>query len=601
MCMISSCCKYGGGIAAVALAACGIWYVAQDHSIRLRVGESRATAGEPSADDLFARADEPKRGTADGKLPMAMFGGTNERNMVNLVDKGVIDKFPQDPNDPKKTILGDTVKYKSQLGSRAYGGPTVAGGKIFVGTNNENPRNKRDMGKPTDDQPNGVPLDKGVIMCFHEKTGDFLWQAIHDKLPGGQVRDWPHEGICSTPLVEGDRVYYTTNRCTIVCADVNGMANGNDGFQGEKYKDKTDVDIIWEYDMIKELNVFPHNMTACSPLIAGDILFTVTANGVDEGHINLPSPEAPSFIAISKKTGKLVWKSAAPGRAIMHGQWSNPCYGVIKGVPQVIFPGGDGWLYSFKPDTGEVLWQFDANPKDSKYELGGKGTRSDFIGTPVIYKEKVFIGTGQDPEHFTGIAHFWCIDPAGKTGDISPDLITDAKADPPKTKKNPNSAAVWHYGGNETRQFAKRDYVFGRTMSSACIVDDICYIAELDGYLHCLDAKTGKKFWQFDLKSAIWGSAYYVDGKIFIGNEDGDLFVFKHDPKPEMLDEVEIASKEADEKAAGKKLVEVRKEVDKKYKIAKIAVEEPIRSTPCVANGVLYIMSERSLIAVGKK
>jgi outer membrane protein assembly factor BamB len=138
-------------------------------------------------------------------------------------------------------------------------------------------------------------------------------------------------------------------------------------------------------------------------------------------------------------------------------------------------------------------------------------------------------------------------------------------------------------------------------MSTACIVDDVVYIGELAGYLHCLDAKTGKKYWQYDLKSAIWGSAYYVDGKVFVGNEDGDLFVFKHEKTPAVMDEVEEASKQADEKAANKKLQEVKKAVEAKYRIAKIEVEEPIRSTPIVANGVLYIMTERSLIAIQKK
>ena len=61
-------------------------------------------------------------------------------------------------------------------------------------------------------------------------------------------------------------------------------------------------------------------------------------------------------------------------------------------------PGGDGWIYSFDPD-GKLLWKFDCNPKDAEYELGGKGTRSDFIATPVIYKDRVYIGVGQDPEH----------------------------------------------------------------------------------------------------------------------------------------------------------------------------------------------------------
>ncbi len=376
--------------------------------------------------------------------------------------------------------------------ARLWGGAIVAAGKVFCGTNNENPRNERDRGTATKDDPLGPPLDKGILMCFDGKTGEFIWQAVHDKLIGGQVNDWPREGLCSTPVVQGDRIYYCTNRCTVVCADVNGFANGNQGFQDEQYKDTIDGDIIWELNMMADLGVFPHNMTAGSPLIAGNLLFVVTANGVDEGHINMPSPEAPSFLCLDKTTGKVVWKSNAPGAKIMHAQWSHPAYGVIHGVPQVIFPGGDGWLRAFAPDTGVELWRFDANPKDSKYELGSRCTRSDFIGAPVIYKEKIYIGTGQDPEHFEGTGHFWCIDPVGKSGDISPELVTDASKDPPATKPNPNSAVVWHYGGEEKREYAKRDYVFGRTMSTACIVDDICYISELAGYLHVLDAKTGK-------------------------------------------------------------------------------------------------------------
>jgi outer membrane protein assembly factor BamB len=352
--------------------------------------------------------------------------------------------------------------------------------------------------------------------------------------------------------------------------------------------------------MIKELNVFPHNMAACSPLIVDDFIFITTANGVDENHTNIPSPEAPSFLTLSKKSGKLLWKSNAPGKDIMHGQWSNATFANIKGRKMVIFPGGDGWVYAYKPDTGDLLWKFDANPKDAKYDLGGKGTKSDFIGTPVVYDDKIYIGTGQDPEHFEGIGHFWCIDPT-KNGDISPDLVTDGKADPPKTKANPNSGVIWHYGGKETAKHAKRDYVFGRTMSTACIVDDVIYIGELAGYLHCLDAKTGKKFWQFDLKSALWGSAYYVDGKVYIGNEDGDLFVFKHNPKQEVMDEVADAARAPDEKAANIVLKDVRAKVTKSHLLAKIAIDEPIRSTPVVANGVLYIMTEKTLYAIAEK
>src|SRR5262249_46858058 len=153
------------------------------------------------------------------------------------------------------------------------------------------------------------------------------------------------------------------------------------------------------------------------------------------------------------------------------------------------------WLRAFEPQTGKLIWEFDCNPKNSKYELGGKGTRSDFIATPVVHDEKVYIGLGQDPEHLEGVGHFWCIDMT-KTGDVSPELVTDAKPAPPKTKPNPNSAAVWHYGGPAKGENANRDYVFGRTMSTCSVHDGLVYIAELAGYVHCLDVKTGQPKWK---------------------------------------------------------------------------------------------------------
>src|SRR5262249_30693533 len=148
----------------------------------------------------------------------------------------------------------------------------------------------------------------------------------------------------------------------------------------------------WKLDMIGKLGVFPHNLAVCSPLVVGDAVFVVTGNGVDEGHLNVPHPEAPSFLAVNKKTGKVLWKCNAPtarlaearnrgeaidiaklkdsGQLLMHGQWSNPVYAEAEAKPQIMFPGGDGWIYSFNPRTGDLIWKFDCNPKDSIYRLG---------------------------------------------------------------------------------------------------------------------------------------------------------------------------------------------------------------------------------------
>ena len=182
-----------------------------------------------------------------------------------------------------------------------------------------------------------------------------------------------------------------------------------------------------------------------------------------------------------------------------------------------------------------------ATPR-TRSTAGGTGTRNDFIGTPVVHDNKVFIGVGQDPEHTTGIAAFYCIAPT-KKGDISKFLAEKAKDADGKEKigekQNPNSCEVWRYDGVED---ARRS----ATSSSAarcrppCVVDDVVYISELHGYLHCLDAKTGQHFWQFDTKASIWGSPYYVDGKILLCN-DNELFIFKHEKKHEVIDEVEAA------------------------------------------------------------
>ena len=562
----------------------------------------------PVATKAVGGADAPK--PTAGKSDAPTFGSGPARNMANLIDTGIPDK-----PDPKEEGL---LKWKADLGSRAYGGPVIANGKVIVGTNNERPRNPRDLTKGPDGDE---PIDKGVVMCFDEATGKFLWQAVHDKLPDRNVKDWPKEGVCATPLIDGDKVYYTSNRCTLICLDLNGYKKGLKALtcvddpkkKGVVYDSATDAGVVWELDMIKDLGVFPHNMTAANPLMVGDILFVSTANGVDENHINIPAPQAPSFIAVYKNTGKVLWKKSEPGKNIMHGQWSNPAYADAGGAKQVIFPGGDGWLYAFVPETGELIWKFDANPKAAVYELGGTGDKSDFIGTPVIVGDKLYIGTGQDPEHFTGIAHFYCLDltkavanaKKNKDKDVSPELVDKvAKGDDGKDKitgkPNPDAAVAWHYGGKDDRKFVPREFQFGRTMSSACVVDDILYISELSGYLHCLNAKTGKKYWQYDMKGAIWGSPYYVDGKVFLATEGSDLFVFKHSKTPNAIDELDNPGA-ADQKSFNTMMKAKKKQIEADNLIAKIEFDAAVRSTPVVANGVLYVMTENALYAFKPK
>ena len=374
-----------------------------------------------------------------------MWGGTPDRNMISNM-KGI----PVDWDVKTKK----NVKWMAQLGSQTYGNPVVSGGMIFVGTNNEGLRDPKITG------------DKGVVMAFRESDGQFMWQMVHDKLAAGRVNDWPYQGVASSPLVEGDRLYYVSNRAELMCLDTQGFRDKeNDGpVTDEKLTGEFNADVVWRYDMIEEVGSLPHNLANSSPVSYGDLIFVSTSNGQDESHVNVPSPKAPAIVAINKKTGKLVWEDNSVFDKILHGQWSSPTVGTIGGVVQVIHPQGDGWIRGYEALTGKKLWEFDSNPKESVWPK----TRNEVISTPVIYEEKVYIANGQDPEHGEGVGHMYCID-ATKRGDIT------------------KTGMVWHY--DKIR----------RSISTPAIKNGIVYQSDFSGFLHALDAKTGQVYWTHDL------------------------------------------------------------------------------------------------------
>ena len=281
------------------------------------------------------------------------------------------------------------VKWVADLGSQSYGNPVVAGGMVFVGTNNELVRDPKQPG------------DRGVLDGLPRVHGEFQWQHTHVKLESGRANDWPFQGVASSPLVEGERLYYVSNRAVLFCLDIKGFRdNENDGpFKDEKLVGQLDADVIWAFDMMEEVGTYPHNLANSSPVVLGDLLYVSTSNGQDESHVNVPSPRAPSIIAVNKQTGKLVWEDNSVQERILHGQWSTPSVGTIGGVMQVVSAQGDGWVRGYEAQTGKKLWEFDTNPKDSVWPR----TRNEVISTPVIYQDRVYIPNGQDPEHGEGV------------------------------------------------------------------------------------------------------------------------------------------------------------------------------------------------------
>ena len=367
------------------------------------------------------------------------------------------------------------------------------------------------------------------------------------------MHDWPDLGVCAAPLVDGERLWYVSNRGEVVCLDTEGFRDGeNDGpVVDEDPVGEREADVIWRLNMMRELGVSQHNMCSCSVTAVGDYLFVITGNGVDEGHKNLPAESAPSFICVDKNDGSVIWTDNSPGSNVLHGQWSSPAYGVFDGVEQVIFGGGDGYLYSFAPKgengKGKVYWKFDCNPKESIYVLGGRATRNHLIATPVVYDGKIYVAVGEDPEHGEGKGHLWCIDPT-KRGDVSPTIVYNAAdmntpiphrrlqamivEEGDLQRDNPNSAALWHYVGENPDKF---ESTMHRTCGTVAIKNDLLFIIDFSGVVHCLDSQSGKAHWTYDMKSACWSSPLIADDKVYMGNEYGDIVVFAMSAEQELL------------------------------------------------------------------
>ena len=507
------------------------------------------------------------------------WGGSDlGRNMVSQ-EKGLPEIFKPGEKSPTGDgmLPGTTenVRWVVKLGTLICGNPTVAGGRVFVGSDDASlqgdTRLKRTKG--------------GMVWCLDEKTGNTLWRLpvparSKERLPKDAHYGQQNLGTCSSPTIAGNRAFVVTNSCEIVCLDVKGQANGNDGpfkdeaayMAGDKNPpveiQKTDGDILWKYDLVEQLGICPHDVAACSVLVDGDILYCTSANGVNHEHTFCLRPDAPSFIALDAKTGKLLATDTEDlGHRMWHCLWSPPTIGVVNGKRLVFFGGGDGICYAFEaltelpgqPVHFKKVWSYDCVPpnyrdplgdgKPFNYYIGDKRKKystnkddgaflgpSEIIASPVFHDGHVYCTIGQDPMHGRGRGLLHCID-ATKTGDIT------------------HSGRVWTYDAIE------------RSIGSVSISGGLLYATDLAGHVHCLDEKTGKPYWVHETNAETWSTPLVADGRIYICTK--------------------------------KKLVTLAAGKEKKL-ISEVSLGSSAYATPIVANSTLFVCSQSYLWAVQK-
>ena len=484
------------------------------------------------------------------------WGRTHSKNMA-ADEKPLPESFvPGRKNSQTGTVdvkTATNVRWGRKVCDSTYSTPVVAGGRVFLC---------------------GRTGRRGVIACMDEKTGKLLWQWTG--APGAH-----HFGICSSPVVEGDRLYVVNKDCVVMCLDAGGQPDG---------PGKLKPRVRWTFDMIKAFKTEPADVHCGSCVIDGEMLYAVTSNGidplgsrgkkmfissrtsrggriiVDDPRVYQPTaPDCPNVVVFEKTTGRLVARDDAPiTKALLKGQWSSLGVGTVGGRKLVFYGGGDGLCYAFEalatvpkqPVKLKTVWSYDCNPPEYK-ELGdmpmivryyrgdsrwgGTLNKNDgkfagmceIISTPVFYRNRIYVAIGRDAAMGRGRGALQCID-AARSGNVT------------------RSAKIWTY----------KDLDW--TSSTVSIADGLVYVSDMVGRLHCVDAETGRRYWVHDTNArGLMGSTLVADGKVYMPTPRG-LYVM----------------------AAGKT----------RRQIARINLGSAAHPSLIAANGTLYVTSFKGWI-----
>jgi outer membrane protein assembly factor BamB len=241
-----------------------------------------------------------------------------ERNGVSR-ETGLLKQWPKD---------GPKLVWQLNDIGEGFSGPSVVGTRLYLVSSRG--------------------LDNEFVQARSVQDGALLWSTRLGKV-GNPDQDPNYPKARSTPTVDGDAIYALGSDGDLACLDT---ASGR---------------IRWQKNLRKDFAGQPHTWAyAESPLVDGDVLI-VTPGGAEA-----------TLVALDKKSGAVIWKSAVPGgdpagyasAVVMQG-------GGRKQYVQFLSKG----IVGVDAKTGQFLW---------RYAEVVKGPAQVF--TPVVREGFVYAG-----------------------------------------------------------------------------------------------------------------------------------------------------------------------------------------------------------------
>jgi outer membrane protein assembly factor BamB len=366
---------------------------------------------------------------------------------------------------------------------------------------------------------------KFVGLCLDANTGKERWRK---ELAEGLRWDKSSNLASPSPVTDGKHVYFFFATGDLACLDFSGKE-------------------IWKRQIAKDYGNFATQWTySSSPVLDGGRLYiqvlqrneSFEFQGVTKGVPN--SPNDSYILAINPENGKDLWKHVRPSDAQMETReaFSTPVFTTWHDKRIMLVTGGDV-ITAHDPATGKELWRWGNWNQDQNKNLRlvPSPVAGDGIALVCAPKKRPVFGVK-----------------LGLSGKLD------------------DSALAWTSDPKE----------FTSDVSTPLFYQDHFYVITSDRTktLSCVDPKTGKALWtgEIDSKSKIEASPTAADGKIYVTNFWGDVYVFKADPaKFELLCSADMGN---GSKAQG--------------------TDGSVRNTIAIGNHSLYIRTQDKLWCVGK-
>jgi outer membrane protein assembly factor BamB len=204
--------------------------------------------------------------------------------------------------------------------------------------------------------------------------------------------------------------------------------------------------------------------------------------------VHFDGSDTQSLVAFDVEDGSIAWKTPRSGE--MHNDpQEKKAYGtplVIEqdGRPVAVSPAAD-WVYGYDPRSGDEVW---------RVSYGDLGYST--VPRPVAGHGMVYVCTSFNRSILLAIRY---------EGVAKPEV-------------------VWKFD----RQVSQKP-------SPLLVGDEIYVVSDKGGVLTCLDAHTGEERYAERLGGNFSASPLFADGKIYLGNHEGEVFVVAPGPKFELL------------------------------------------------------------------